>query len=88
MSIFQIPLRNPYKLRFFSDPKENGPNNWFCPILKDGNILTHKIDIYGLLKTPVEFYYGKGARDPLWAPRLKYFHSSVNKCIIYFLKVC
>ena len=67
--MFQIPLRNRYKLFFqFSGPKENGPKNWFCPILNEGNTLTHKIDIYGLLKTPAEFCYGRGARDPLWVP--------------------
>ena len=72
MSIFQISLRNPYKLRFFSFRalKKKAQKNWFCLILKDGNTLTHKIDIYGLLKTPVEFCYGMGARDLLWAPRL------------------
>ena len=60
----------------FSGPKENGPKR-FCPILKDGNILTHKIDIHGLLKTPVEFCYGKGALDPLWAPRLFVSHYQI-----------
>ena len=38
--------------------------------MKDGKTLAYKIDIYGLLKTPVVFFYGRGARDPLWVPRL------------------
>ena len=65
-------LKKPLSIAFvqFSGLKENDPKNWFCPILKDGNTLTHKIEIYGLLKTPVEFFYGRGARDPLRAPRL------------------
>ena len=66
MSIIQISLRKPYKLRFFSFRAltKTAQKIGFAPFLKDGNTLTHKIDIYGFLKTPVEFCYGRGARDP------------------------
>ena len=57
----------------------NGPKKDFCPKSRDGNIATHKVDIYSLMKTSIEFCYGGGAREPLWAPRLYTF--IFHKCI-------
>ena len=35
-----------------------GQKNNRCPISRNENIATHKVDICGFLKTPIEFCYG------------------------------
>ena len=58
-----------------------GPKKDICPKSRDGNIATHKVDISSLMKSSIEFCYGGGAREPLWAPRLLYgFDHDFKKC--------
>ena len=50
--------------------------------------INHEVDIYGFLRTPIEFCYGEGgggrgfAREPLWAPRLLEVHTQIVNIII------
>ena len=62
---------------------KTGQKSNLCPISRDGNIATHKVDVYGFLKTPIEFCYrrvveGGGrwlvSREHFRAPRLKVYH--------------
>ena len=55
-----------------------GPKKDICPKSRDGNIATHKVDISSLMKSSIEFCYGGGAREPLWAPRLGLTMTSTN----------
>ena len=63
-------------LRNRQSGQKMGQKDKFCPISRDGNIVTHKVDICGFLKTAIEFFFyrrGGGvvvAREPLWAPKL------------------
>ena len=65
---------------------DGGSKNSYFPILKNGNIANHKVDICGLLKIPLEFYYGGGARDPFWAPRL-FIHESYASMYTTLLEI-
>ena len=63
-------------LRNRQSDQKTGQKDNLCPISRDGNIVTHKVDICGFLKTAIEFFFygGRGrvvvAREPLWAPKL------------------